>query len=144
MGMYSTGTLTGAGSTTLPIISLYSGAAVLGIIKEIGVTNTTATAVALKVVRLSTTGTQGAGLEEDQWRVDQVVSSCKAFTTHTANPTLGQSVGHRAQLGAVIGSGIVWEFKAGLFIPVGVANGIGVIVENGTGQICQAWIVWEE
>jgi hypothetical protein len=25
-----------------------------------------------------------------------------------------------------------------------VTNGIGVLVENGTGQVCQAYIVWDE
>ena len=53
MARYSAGITTAAGSTTLPIISLYGIAAVNGRIVEIGVTNTTTTSVGLKIVRLS-------------------------------------------------------------------------------------------
>lgn len=145
MARYSTGVLTGAGSTTLPIVSLYSAAAVAGKIREIGITNTTATAVALKLVRLTSTGTQGGVLVEAKHDPDSAAASAAGFTTHTAAPTLGDDLGYRASLGAAIGSGVIWTFgDAGLRIPVGVANGIGVLVENGTGQACQVYLVWDE
>lgn len=145
MARYSAGVLTGAGSTTLPIISLYAAAGSAGSIREIGVTNTTSTAVSLKIVRLSSTGTQGAGLTEDKHNPISAAAACTAFTTHTGAPTVASDLGYRASLGAAVGAGFVWTFgDSGLAIPVGTSNGIGVIVENGTGQACQAYIVFDE
>ena len=145
MARYSAGVKTSAGSTTLPLISLYSAASVGGAIREIGCFNTTATAVDIKLVRLTTTGTQGAGLTAAKYNPDAVAASCTAKTTHTIAPTLGDDLGYRASLGAAVGSGTIWTFgDIGLRIPTGTANGIGVIIENGTGQALQAYIVWDE
>lgn len=145
MSRYSAGVKTGAGSTTLPIISLYAATSVNGTIREIGIFNTTVTACDLKLVRVSTAGTQGAGLTESKHKHDSAAASCTAFTTHTGAPTLGDDLGYRASLGAAIGSGVIWTFgESGLTFPVGTGNGVGVIVEIGTGQACQAYIVWDE
>jgi hypothetical protein len=51
---------TGAGSTTLPIASLYATAAVRPRVVEVGIFNTTSTAASFKLVRLTTAGTQGS------------------------------------------------------------------------------------
>jgi hypothetical protein len=150
MARYSAGVKTGAGSTTLPIISLYGIANIGAAIREIGVTNTTATAVDIKVVRLTTTGTQGAALTAAKFSPTAAAASCTAKGTHTVAPTLGDDCGYRASLGAAIGSGVIWTFGAnGLEVrnPTAgttTADGIGVIVENGTGQACQAYITWDE
>jgi hypothetical protein len=147
MARYSAGVLTSAGSTTLPIISLYGSASVTPSIVEIGVFNTTAVAVALKLVRLTTTGTQGTGLTEAPLNpeVNPVTAVAAAFGTHTVAPTLGNDLGYRGVLGAAIGSGLIWTFGArGLSVTVAANAGIGVIVENGTGQACQAYITWDE
>ncbi len=146
MPRYSVGTRTGAGSTTLPIISLYAPAGSGGTIREIGVFNTTTTAVALHVIRLAATGTQGAGLTEAKHHTNSVAAAMTAFTTHSVDPTSGAvDMGYRASLGAAIGSGIIWTFgDAGLYIPLGTTNGIGVIVSTGTGQVCDAYLVWDE
>lgn len=146
MARYTAGALTTAGSTTLPLISLYSSASVGGKIREIGVVNTTSTAVALKLVRLTSAGTQGAGLTEGKHDPDSAAASCTAFNTHSANPSLGDDMGYRAHLGAAVGAAFVWTFwsDSGIRIPTGVANGLGVIVENGSGQPLQAYITWDE
>lgn len=144
---YSTGVRTGAGSTTLPIISLYNAAAVSGILREIQLWNTTAVAVSLVLVRLSSTGTQGAALVESKHRRNGPAASCTAFTTHTVAPTILETdLGYRCTLGAAVGAGVIWTFGSeGLETgDVGVANGIGVIVATGTGQVCDATIVWDE
>ena len=146
MARYSAGGLTTAGSTVLPVISLYSAAAVGAKIREIGVTNTTSTAVSLELVRMTTAGTPGAGLTAGKHDTESAAASCTPFNTHTAgNPTLSD-LGYRTQLGAAVGAAFVWTFwsDTGLRIPVGVSNGIGVIVESGTGQALQAYIVWDE
>lgn len=144
MAVYTAGVKTGAGSTTLPLISLYAAAAVGAKILEVGVFNTTATGVDVKLVRLTSTGTQGAGLVEAKTDPDSAGASCTAFTTHTLAPTLGDDLGYRASLGAAIGSGVIWTFSPPLRIPVGTGNGIGVIIEVGTGQALQAYMKWEE
>lgn len=146
MARYSAGVLTTAGSTTLPIISLYGTAAVIPRIREIGVFNTTATEVALKLVRLTTTGTQGSNLvEASHAPQDPDTPVATAWGTHTVAPTLGNDLGYRVVLGAAKGSGIIWTFgEGGLCITVAANAGIGVIVENGTGQACQAYIAWDE
>jgi hypothetical protein len=141
MARYSTGVLTGAGSVTLPLISLYAIATNGGRLRECGLTNTTATAVAVKLVRLTSAGTPGAALVVGKHDPD-TVATLTPFGTHTIAPTLGTDLGYRAALGAAVGSGVIWTFgDSGLRIPVGVANGIGVIIENGTGQALQADLV---
>lgn len=150
MARYSSGVRTAAGSTTLPIISLYSGAASTGAIREIGIFNTTAVAVALKLMRLTTTGTQGAGLTESKHNPKKVAPVCAAFTTHTVLPTLGDDLGYRTVLGAAIGAGVIWTFgDDGLLVTAAdaveaVTNGIGILIASGTGQVCDAYIVWDE
>jgi len=146
MARYSAGVLTGAGSTTLPIISLYAIASTTGTIRECGITNTTATAVAEKLIRLTAAGTQGAGLVEAKHNPESVAASMTAFTTHTVDPTAGAvDLGYRASLGAAVGSGVIWTFgDTGIRVLAGTANGVGVIPENGTGQACQAYLVWDE
>ncbi len=145
MSRYSTGARTTAGSTTLPVISLYAAAAVNFRVVEIGVSNTTATAVALKLVKLTTAGTQGTGLTETAHGASSPAASCTAFNTHSVAPT-AVDLGYNVTLGAAIGSGWVWTFGGGqgLEVPVGTANGVGVIVATGTGQALDAYIVWEE
>lgn len=143
MARHSAGILTSAGSTTLPIISLYSVAANGGRLIEVGVFNTTATALALNLQRLTSAGTQGAAVTETT-HDPAVPALMKVFTTHSGAPTLGDDLGYRGVLGAAVGAGIIWTINEGIIIPVGTANGIGLIVENGTGQICQAYFVWSE
>lgn len=144
MARYSAGVLTSAGSTTLPIISLYAAAGSGGTIREIGVFNTTVNAVLLRLVRMSTTGTQGASITAGQYNLNQRAPACTAYTTHTVAPTI-TGLGYRTALGAAIGSGTIWTFgDNGLVIPTGTSNGVGVIVESGTGQPCEAYITWDE
>lgn len=146
MARYSAGTRSaGAGSTTLPIGSLYAAAGSGARLREVGIFNTTNTAVAVRLVRLTTQGTPGAGLTEAKHDPNSAAAAATAFDTHTAAPTLGDDLGYRAALGASIGSGIVWVFgDAGLVIPAGTANGVGIIVATGTGQVLDWYMVWDE
>ena len=64
MPRYSAGAKSGAGSTTLPLLSLYAAAAVGAKMRECGVFNTTNVAVDVKLTRITTAGTQGSGLTE--------------------------------------------------------------------------------
>lgn len=135
----------GAGSATLPIGSLYAAAAVNFRLREIGVFNTTATAVAVGLCRMSTTGTQGSALTEQGVDASSVASSSQGFNTHTVGPTL-VDMGYRASLGAAIGAGVIWTFGGdlGMNVNVGTANGIGIYIPTGTGQVCDFYLVWDE
>lgn len=146
MPRYSAGVLTGAGSTELPLISLYASASVGAKIREIGVSNTSTTAVAIKLVRLTTTDAQGSGLTEAKHDPDSAAAACTTFGTHSGSPPpTATELGYRAVLGAAAGAGVIFTFgDAGIRVDPGVTNGIGVVVENGTGQACQAYIVWDE
>lgn len=146
MGMYVVGArAAGAGSSTLPCGSLYSIAGVNMRIREIGVTNTTSTAVAVALCRLSTAGTQGSGLTEQAMDGTSVTASCTAFNTHTVAPTLAD-LGYRTTLGAAVGSAFVWTFggDTGLNANVGTGNGLGIYIPTGTGQVLDYYFVWAE
>ena len=143
MSRYSASTRTAAGSTTTPLIGIQAIAGVALKIREIGVFNTTATAVALKVSRTTTAGT-ATGLTETKLEPDSAAASGTAFVTYTGDPTLGDEV-CRTILGAAPGAGVIWTFDAEpLRVPAGTANGLVVVVSTGTGQICDAYIVWDE
>lgn len=146
MARYSTGGRSSAGSTTLPIASLYNTAAVAGQILEIGVFNTTTSAVALKLIRVTTAGTQGTGLTETAHGATAVAASLTGFNTHSVAPTLGGDLGYNVTLGAAIGSGVIWTFGGnGLSTgPIGTGNGVGILVATGTGQVCDFWFTWTE
>lgn len=144
MARYSAGITTGAGSTTLPIISLYAVAGNGAKIVEIGVTNTTTTSVGLKIVRLTTAGTSSAITSFLEYDENMLAATCTPRGTHSSTgPTIAQS-GYFQRLGAAIGAGVIWTFgDTGIEVTLGTANGIGV-VPTGTGQVCDAYIVWDE
>lgn len=146
MARYSVGALAaGAGTTAFPSGSLYAVAGVSFKMRECGISNTTATAAAFALKILTAAGTQGAGLTEAKQDDNSVTSACQGFNTHTAGTPIGSDLGYRAQLGAAVGSAFVWTFgDVGLRVPVTTANGIGVAVENGTGQVIQFYFVWDE
>lgn len=137
---------TGAGSTTLPMGSLYATAAVRPRIVEVGCFNSTSTAVAVALIRLTTTGTQGAGKTETYEDDNSQTAVTTAFDTHTVAPTLGGLL-RQTTLGAAPGSGVIWTFGGktpGLIIPNTTGDGIGLITATGTGQICDVYFVWDE
>lgn len=146
MPRYSAGVRGTAGTDARPMMSLYSAASVNGTLREVGVFNTTTTAVSVRLVRLTAQGTPGAGLSEICHNDRGPTASCTAFTTHSADATVGSDLGYRAILGAAAGAGIIWTFgDSGIVLPAGTANGVGVIViSGGTGQACDLYFVWDE
>lgn len=147
MSTYEAGGLTSAGSTTLPLAALVGGAANRIIIWEIGIFNTTTTAVALKLARLSTAGTPGSNLttpnnDTDPEETATPTGVLKGTYTSTG-PTLAD-VGRRTVLGAAIGAGTIFTFRTGLVIPAVANAGVGIVVDNGTGQAVQCYYAWDE
>ena len=131
------------GTPARAIASVFSGGTTnFPKIVEVGVFNTTTTAVAVSLNRFTAAGSVGAGLTEVSHDGSAVVAT--GFAGHTADGTVGNEI-VRASLGASIGSGVVWTFGAGgVLIPAGTANGIGVIIPTGTGQILDYYFVWDE
>jgi hypothetical protein len=145
MGLFSGGfRSTGAGSVTLPLGSLYAPAGNRLILKEVHVYNTTATATDMALRAFTATGTQGAGETEIEHDQNGPTPTGTLFNTHTVTPTITAGEYARASLAAAIGGGVVWIFNAGIYIPAGTGNGVGVIVGTGTGQVCDLTFVWEE
>lgn len=146
MASFSTsGRTTIVGTSALPNFSLYATAAVRPRISRIALYNTSSTAVELAIVRLTTAGTQGAGLTEVSEDTPEHTALATAFAGHTVGPTIGGEI-ERIRLGAADGSGVIitWPDGNPLVVPDGTANGIGVIVPTGTGQTLCYKLSWVE
>lgn len=148
MARFSVGAkTTGAGSATLPSSALAAPAGSGGVLREVGITNTTATACDVRLVRLTTAGTPGASFgtpgKHDPNSAAAALDAKQAYSSSA--PTIGD-LGYRASLGAAIGSGFIWTFPGnGLLIPAGTANAIGIIAADGsTLQLLQVYYVWDE
>ncbi len=147
MSRYSCGmTTTIAGvAATRPSFALLNTAGVTGVLREVGIFNTTAVACTYRLVRF-TGGTAGADQTEVAHQTNSPTSSLVAKAGWTADVTsIDADMGYRAQLGAAIGSGVIWTFGAdGIETHVvGTTKGIGII-PVGTGQICEVYFVWDE
>lgn len=146
MGLYVVGArAAGAGSATLPVGSLYATAAVNPRVREIGIANTTATAVTVGLCRMSTTGTKGSALTTQSLDGTTAAGAVTAANTHTVAPTL-VDMGFRTTLGAAIGSAFVWTFggDVGLNCTAATTSGIGIYIPTGTGQVLDFYFVWAE
>jgi hypothetical protein len=137
------GRATIAGTSALPLVSLYATAGVRPTVVEVGFWNTTSTAVAVSLNRLSTAGTQGAGLTEVAEDSPDHTALATGFAGHTVGPTIGGEI-RRATLAAVVGSGVIWTFAPGVEIAAATANGLGLIVPTGTGQVLDYYMSWIE
>ena len=146
MSGFVSGFLTTAGSTTLPVAALVGSASVRCRVREIGVFNTTTTAVALKLCRLTSAGTPGtAGTVDKLDPADPTAVVGALRNTYTSTAPTTSDAGFRCVLGAAIGSGFVWTFEDFEFTTLVAANaGIGILVENGTGQALQTYWKWRE
>lgn len=148
MARFSLGAISaGAGSTTLPLMSLYGSATAAFKLREVGCFNTTASSLQVRLVRLSSTGTQGAAVGGSQigYNTQMPTANCKMFQTHTIAPTIADDLGYRATLGAAVGSGVIFTMgDIGIGINIGTANGVGLIIDAGTGQVCSIYFVWDE
>lgn len=136
----------GAGSTTLPIAGITATAAVRPRLKEVGVFNTTTTAVAIALRRIVTAlGTAGSGQVEVYENDPSQTPLATLLDTWSVAPTFVSGNIRVASLGAAIGSGVIWTFGGdGLVIPNATTDGIVLVPLTGTGQICDVYFGWEE
>jgi len=140
---YSAYVQTAAGDSTHPIAALVSNGSVRVKIVEIGIFNTTATAVDIALCRVSTAGTPGSNATTLTETEGSASATAILKGTYTSTAPTTTIAGRRAQLGAAIGSGIVWTFPDGLWIPATSNAAVGVI-PTGTGQVCDVYVVWSE
>lgn len=144
MARYSAGmTAAGAGVALRPILGILSTATVSPILREVGITNTTATACTYRLVNF-TGGTAGAGQTERKHRRNAPTAISTVFGLWTADATIGEDTGYRAVIGAGAGNGFVMTFgDTGLEPDLGATSGLG-LVPIGTGQVCEVYMVWDE
>lgn len=144
MARCSVGGRTNAVPTAARGPSLYAAAASGQlIVREVGVFNTTATAVAVSLGIATSAGTQGTGLTEVNESDQTHTILGTGFQTHTADATLTNT--RHASLGAAVGAGIIYTFgENGLQIPEGTGNGVVITCHTGTGQHLDFYFVWDE
>lgn len=146
MPRYTASARTAALPTSVRGPSLYTiASACQPKIREIGVFNTTATAVAVSVNRLTARGTPGAGVTAAKHDASGPAADATPYQTHTADATASDEI-VRCSLGAAIGAGMVWTFgDTGLIIPDGANTaGIGILLPTGTAQHLDWYICWDE
>lgn len=133
-----------AGTNLRGQFSLYAIASRVGKVRECGIFNTVATVFAAALARFTAAGTQGAALTESKYDTQAPDAELTGFAGHTADATVGETI-RQCSLGAAVGSGVIWTFgDTGIVIPAGTANGIGVIVPTGTGQVTDYHLDWDE
>jgi len=138
------GRSTVAGTTLRAVASVFAIASRTVKLREVGVFNTTSTAVAVALVRFTNATGVGAGLTEVPYDEAGPAVNATGFAGHTADGAVGSPL-RQASLGAAIGSGVIWTFPdTGIIIAAGTANGIGIICPTGTGQILDYYYEWEE
>jgi hypothetical protein len=138
------GRSTVAGTTLRAIASLFAVASRTAKLREVGVFNTTSTALAVSLVRFTNATGVGAGLTEVAYDEAGPAPNCTGFAGHTADGAVGSAI-RQASLPAAVGGGVIWTFgDTGIIVAAGTANGIGIICPTGTGQILDYYMDWDE
>jgi hypothetical protein len=138
------GRSTVVGTTVRAVASLFAVASRTMKLREVGVFNTTSTAVAVALVRFTNATGVGAGLTEVAYDEAANAPNGTGFAGHTADGAVGSPL-RQASLGAAVGSGVIWTFgDTGIIVAAGTANGVGIICPTGTGQILDYYYDWDE
>jgi hypothetical protein len=137
-----------AGSTTLPMASLYATSAVRPRLVEVGVFNTTTSAFDVALRRATTAGGTHTAREEIYEDDNSQAAVATLFDSDTGTtPTLTTGNLRVASLGGTVGAGVIWTFgggkTGGLVIPNTASDGI-VIIGLASPQICTVHFVWDE
>jgi hypothetical protein len=139
------GLATVVGTSARAIASVFAASGSGGAIREISVANTSTTEVYVGVIRFSAATNVGTGLTEIQYDPNGPPPLCTGFAGHTADGTTSGGAIEYVMLGAAKGSGWVWTYgDTGLRIAAGTANGVGIYIPSGTGQILTYKIAWDE
>lgn len=132
------------GTSARAMMSLFAIANIGARLREVGVFNTTTTALAIALARFTNATGVGAGQTEGEYDENAAAPSATIFAGHTADGGVGQIL-RQATLGAAPGAGVIWTFgDSGIIIQPGTANGLGILVPTGTGQLCDLYFDWDE
>ena len=141
---YSGIALAGAGTAALPSSSLYAGVNKDVRLFELHVFNTVAVTSRYQLRRLDSAGTKPVAGIHNPYDPNSPVSDAGVHNTHTIGPAMDELI-ELLVFGAAIGAGFIITFgDKGLLIPAGVANGIGMNLIDGVGQVIATTYVWEE
>ena len=136
------------GTSSRAIASVFSASTMGFRMREIGVFNTTSTAVSVALTRFTASTAVGALTTTVRWDpgINQTAPWTSSYAGHTGDGGVGVSTYIRyGSLGAAIGSGIIWTFGGeGVVVDAGTANGIGIVIPTGTGQTLDYYYDWEE
>lgn len=140
----------GRGVTNLPTSlrgpALFAGASSGSFfLREVGIFNTTTSAVAVGLIVCSAQGTGVGGLTE--YQEDDFTAAAPGETAFTSQSSDSTSVAtiRQASLGAAIGAGVIWTFgDRGVHIPEGTTNGVIINLPTGTGQFLDFYFVWDK
>lgn len=137
------GRSTVAGTSARAIASIFAIASKNFKLREVGIFNTTSTALAVSLVRFTNATGVGAGLTVAPY--DQgITANSTPFAGHTADGAVGAPF-RQASMPAAVGGGVIWTFgDSGLLVAAGTTNGIGIICPTGTGQILDYYYDWDE
>lgn len=139
--------MTGVGSTTLPAQGLVGTASNRLELVEIAVTNTTATACTWRLVRwITTAGTPGASLTSAPHVLEDTTGGV-VKQAWTVAPTTIVDLGYRFVIPGAIGAGVIRPLNpggAGIVLPASTNSGVGLLLDNGTGQLCAVDWTWIE
>jgi hypothetical protein len=112
-------------------------------IREVGVFNTSSSAVAVALCACTATGTQVGALTE--YQTDDPSAPAPSETAFTSMSSAATVSGTIAQitLAAAVGSGMVFTFEEKEWeIPEGIANGMIISCPTGTAQHLDFYIKW--
>jgi len=132
------------GTSARAMLSIFGTTTVRPVLREVGVFNTSSSAVAVSLVRFTNATGVGTGLTEAPEDPADRAAVATVFAGHTADGGIGNTL-RVATLGAAAGSGVIWTFgDKGIVINQATADGVGVITPTGTGQTCDVYFVWDE
>lgn len=140
----------GAGRTVTNLPTATAGPGVFGsatggqwYLREVGIWNTTVTAVCVGIAVCTATGTQAGAVTEYQTDDPTAAAPSEAmFLSQSTASTVAAQI-RQGSLGAAIGSGVIWRFDPGqVEIAEGTANGIIINCPTGTAQHLDVYIDW--
>lgn len=150
MPLYSAAFTGAAGTATLPIAGLRSGAAASHpCIREIKLFTQAANSAIIRIVRLTTAGTATSITINEMEEQGPPAVSTAVHTYSSTAPTIQSGDVDQAMVGAAIGSGFHYTYYGegkGLWITGAAtnANGIGIIEVADTANTYSGTIIWEE
>lgn len=125
--------------------NIYATAAVRPRVLEVGVFNTTATAMYVALQRATAVGTKGAAITPIPVEDDAQAAVTTAAQTHTADATLTATAIRYGRLGAADGAGLIWTFpEPGILLDNLTTVGLVLSCPSGTGQQIAFYFHWRE